>query len=80
MSERPVINDGGPAFPQNASSWHSEDCNHPVPTGMSLRDFFAGMAMLGCQWSIPINCEETARMCYLIADAMLSQRADRGAR
>lgn len=33
------INDGGPAFPRSAN-----DCDNGAP-GMSLRDWFAGMAM-----------------------------------
>lgn len=39
--------DGGPAFPQSMESWCRVSGNTPVPSGMSLRDWFAGQALGG---------------------------------
>lgn len=61
--------EGGPAFPVNIpgcgdNGWH----------GMSLRDWFAGLAM---QAIIPANISDaaTVRAAYSIADDMLKERA-----
>ena len=59
--------DGGPAFPyDNADEGHA---------GMSLRDWFAGMAMhqifVGGGWS---EYKNVAREAYVIADAMLKEK------
>ena len=70
MSEQ--IEDGGPAFPIA-----SVGCGqHP---GMTLRDWFAGQAMIGLCSGINsgsdawlINC--AADLAYQIADAMLEAR------
>lgn len=78
--------DGGPAFP---GAWHPEMGWSPtqIPSGMSLRDWFAGQALAG----IAANPEgitvdgETKRdpsayalVAYLLADAMLAEREKRG--
>jgi hypothetical protein len=64
-----TTNDGGPAF--------------PCPTGsdggvafadMSLRDWFAGMALAGIRVGDWEKCEHGAKWCYDYADAMLSER------
>ena len=63
--------DGGPAFPWNHNSISSED-----ERGLSLRDWFAGQAMLGSRardsryesWS------DLAQDAYDIADAMIKER------
>ena len=65
---------GGPAFPVSIPGYGDNGCQ-----GMSLRDWFAGMALLTL-----INKSENrdggydpiavAVGCYAIADAMLSQR------
>ena len=65
---------GGPAFPVSIPGYGDNGCQ-----GMSLRDWFAGMALLTL-----INKSENrdggydpitvAVGCYTIADAMLSQR------
>lgn len=66
------INDGGPAFPLNASdAWGG-----PVQ-GMSLRDWFAGQAtesdVMHWRNAVGIGCtRETAKYAY--ADAMLAAR------
>lgn len=58
--------DGGAAFP------------HELSDGISLRDWFAGMALQGLlagQWheGTPNNCKTA----YRIADAMLAEKAGR---
>ena len=67
MTDEPKqIDDGGPSFP-----WESF-------TGMSLRDYFAGMALSNHRfWQNgrePLN--ECAADCYAIADAMLKARKE----
>ncbi len=65
------INDGGPAFP--VQSIYSED-HGTNSRGMTLRDYFAGQAILRefpDHWSINDMVENA----YLIADAMLDERA-----
>jgi hypothetical protein len=67
--------DGGPAFPQVGPSIYE------TIDGMSLRDWFAGQAMVGIiktadgatirNWAI----EKMAVDCYELADAMLRERA-----
>jgi hypothetical protein len=62
------INDGGPAFPVLYVTLH---------TGMSLRDWFAGMALQGkaTRLSNPHEHRDLlAADCYDIADAMLKAR------
>ena len=63
MNEKP--NTGGPAFPVSLGM-------QPGWSGMSLRDYFAGLAMQGLIIEIPqpIN-DGLARLAYSIADAML---------
>lgn len=81
------MNDGGPAFPVHIQSLddlsgqgRDEDmevvsqCQHP---GMSLRDWFAGMALQGIL-SANYNVDQTvAREAYASADAMIAERAKR---
>lgn len=69
------IDDGGPAFP---GSWHPEMGWSPrdTPEGMSLRDWFAGMALSGIlnrKCSVD-DAKWTADDAYKYADAMLSAR------
>lgn len=67
-------NDGGAAFPGGDS-----EAGEPYYKGMSLRDWFAGMAMMGFAAS-PSNKvgqwtpEEVAGDAYGYADAMLAER------
>lgn len=70
-------NDGGPAFPFGFVTDHA---TVKVQEGMSLRDWFAGMALSGlipnAAWdytSGPCNAA-AAQRCYAIADAMLAER------
>ena len=46
-----------------------------VTSGMTLRDYFAGQAVL--MFDADVFVDEVARRCYLLADAMLDQR-DKG--
>lgn len=63
-------NNGGPAFPLSTSFVGGGNC------GMSLRDWFAGQAIIGiisdtrCNWSGHRMAEEA----YSISDAMLKER------
>lgn len=43
--------------------------------GMSLRDYFAGQAMMRYQFTIGVDYAELSGICYQIADAMLKERA-----
>lgn len=80
MTDRP---DNPPAFPGNELHSHPAHGDMMVPNpGMSLRDWFAGMALSGvvnqCAGdTMPPNCDhETwfATSAYRIADAMLAAR------
>ena len=68
MSQR----DGGPAFPTVAKIEGGY-------IGMSLRDYFAGMALQGMLTLGPIagqdHIESQVQHCWRLADAMLKQRA-----
>lgn len=61
---------GGPAFP--VREWPSQG-------GMSLRDWFAGMALAEVPDPASISdAPTTAALAYAIADAMLAERAKTG--
>jgi hypothetical protein len=61
-------NDGGPAFPVGSET-------HPVDQGMSLRDYFAGQALIGMLAAKGIYYDEVAvKNAYRYADAMLAER------
>ena len=68
----PKTDDGGPAFPIAITG------SHETYLGMSLRDYFAGMALQG-MYSNP-NCnafgchDQTKEEAYEIADAMITHR------
>jgi hypothetical protein len=79
-------NDGGPAFPGNGeqfidgpqgrmaqSAWGMDGAK-----GMSLRDYLAAKAMQGLivdPQRVDQSREECARLSYLMADAMIMERA-----
>lgn len=73
------IGDGGPAFP-NASEEPTIENRYGIRArpGMSLRDWFAGQALQSIAgYTIQPDggtCDETARMAYQLADAMLRER------
>lgn len=70
------INDGGPAFPSPPS--HHSNGFYSTGNGMTLRDYFAAVALQGLLSSIQPNqvwsCEDVAVTCYRMADAMLKAR------
>ena len=74
--------DGGPAFPRPSSEAVDGRGNHFWPsaeTGMSLRDWFAGMAMQGLfagQCDDGWEPDAAAKMSYFVADAMIAERRD----
>lgn len=64
--------DGGPAFP---AAFHPE---HGSIDGMTLRDYFAGQAMVGLVHKIEHGVyykSNAAADAYAIADAMLDERS-----
>lgn len=81
MRSMEKINDGGPAF----AGWHLEGQYGTVQwsEGMSLRDYFAGKALMGLlnngearieSESDRTNGEILAVNCYFMADCMLKAR------
>lgn len=68
---------GGPAFPRSENGYGSQ-------IGMSLRDWFAGHALVGClaysdpsvngTWQSNSNPDGLAKFTYQVADAMLKAR------
>ena len=76
MSE--PINDGGPAFPRSPVI-DPVDCSvqHKGNPGMTLRDWFAGQALVGLIAEPKTVAEpphRIAKAAYLVADAMLKAR------
>lgn len=73
MSNTKQFNDGGPAYPVNDDS----DGGLHRHSGMTLRDWFAGMALQGLIASsviTDITCKQYAGCAYRHADAMLKAR------
>lgn len=86
--EKKEVYTGGPAFPQ-PNQVHPENDKPYLGAGMTLRDYFAGMALQPFMQSITykelgeknniggddMNIEQlTSRECYRYADAMLAER------
>ena len=76
-----AINDGGPAFPTS----HSPNYPQEIGGGLSIRDWFAGMALQGwlasydCRSVHPVTNETelcVANHAYKMADAMLAARKE----
>jgi len=73
-------NTGGPAFPEIGNIAHNSDWQNE--SGMTLRDWFAGQALLGIlanptvrQADKSMSGEEAlARTAYAVADAMIKAR------
>lgn len=74
------VDDGGPAFPK-LPTWrpgidHAEPWDYGSD-GLSIRDYFAGQALVGMM-SNPMYNENTTRniaqVAYMTADAMLKER------
>ena len=76
MTDEPKpIDDGGPTFPHHVYKFEMSMSKHSIFDGMSLRDYFAGMALSNHHWKLgrePIM--ECAGACYAIADAMIEAR------
>lgn len=76
-------NDGGPAFPdpaRGAESCFSNQAPMELHSGMSLRDWFAGQAMMGCwrtQRASAFQLSKLAESAYEHADAMIAAREKR---
>ncbi len=73
-----IIADGGAAFPTEQGVAPDGTWNQTHESGMSLRDWFAGMALQGFLASgMPQNTapDSVAHDAYLIADAMIKYRA-----
>jgi len=84
-----MSNHGGPAFPRPHSwdespvtGMHEGDRTEPydAQSGMTLRDYFAAAALPGFSYTDRFggpNAErshrEVAKLCYLMADAMLAE-------
>ena len=67
---------GGPAFPYEIDlpNGDGSETTH-YSMGMTIRDWFAGMAMQGLLASTKTNSAQViAKDAYIIADAMLAQR------
>jgi hypothetical protein len=70
------INDGGPAFAAlKVDVWD----NPYLAGGMSLRDWFAGQALIGIAIEADLDAKTAAGVAYEHADAMLAARAEGGA-
>lgn len=70
--------DGGPAFPTTGIE-HWVGAENLAMAGMSLRDYFAGQALMGyCTGATQIGSfEELAEYAWRAADAMLAAEAPR---
>ena len=73
-----TINDGGPAFPcSNEQLTHGNPQVGDAWSGMSLRDYFAGQALMGFMANTKrptTYAADDAAWAYTIADAMLAAR------
>lgn len=78
-----MIDDGGPAFPVSftGKDWDPESQKHRPALcsieGMSLRDWFAGQALIGIllgDKSAQDHFLKAARWSYDVADAMLAEK------
>lgn len=69
-----MTNDGGPAFP---CSFKRNDRDVTNRKGMSLRDWFAGMALRGIEIEEQADLVYSAKEAYMVADAMLEERANK---
>ena len=80
------VDDGGPAFPTDrrvhVSHCSTGDVEVPLcESGMTLRDWFAGLAMIGflCRPKLE-SPRETAEDAYMAADALLRHRREEESR
>jgi hypothetical protein len=64
-------NNGGSAFPESYEGAQSPNCG--IGGGMTLRDYFAGQALIGWRGNY-LDALENAKDAYALADAMLLLR------
>lgn len=75
MSEQTKIDDGGPAYPQHGWTKDPEVLERMRNQGgMTLRDWFAGQALISAPQDGSFTAQELADGCYAMADAMLKAR------
>ena len=67
---------GGPAFPTHGANDGDDPRNQILGGGMTLRDWFAGMALIGinAHYGVPTIKENHYKEAYQQADAMLAER------
>lgn len=73
------MDDGGPAFPRPLGHGVTGQVNSEAQDGMTLRDWFAGEALMGMHARDTFDVgqdtpEKRAKLAYLDADAMLNER------
>jgi len=73
--------DGGPAFPSGEKTWLGDatgwDKTEPIFKGMSLRDWFAGMALQGIiagSQGLEMSTQQFAEQAFKLSDAMMKER------
>ena len=67
--------DGGSAFPVRDSWWDGNETKFIGQPGMTLRDYFAGLALAAGLYDVNDGeIQRRAKDCYAIADAMLKAR------
>lgn len=81
------IDDGGTAFPTIHGYVDSFGSLKQKSTGLSLRDWFAGQALIGLMsypgdefsgnWHNNSSSQGVATRCYDLADAMISARGEK---
>lgn len=76
----PTTDDGGPAFPMGMLEGPLRGHGPYSQSGMTLRDWFAGMALSGLihDWCAgdPRRADTCAGAAYTFADAMLAARKE----
>ena len=75
-TKKTSLGDGGPAFPI-PDSHHANGGVQYGANGMTLRDYFAAKALAGmlADTECSSSASNLAQASYLIADAMLAERA-----
>lgn len=73
------MTDGGSAFPYQVVEESSGVTGAPIRTtvypGMTLRDYFAGQALIGMMADQILHTETVAAYAYEVADAMIAARS-----
>lgn len=67
VSQQTSIDDGGPAF-------LFTDAHGFIGCGMTVRDWFAGQALLAMRYTGATAYKDDAEACYKMADAMMQAR------